>query len=256
MRVQQCSSIYKQFDDVIKQWLCKPNKSTIGGNLKTANNIITGLAYFLIGFLATAILLAAFGCGYRQSMRIGCHWDTQICDNLFGKDEYELQNQLNQNTKEINDIKKQLETMQTVLDMNIQDISLYQQQLTTLQSLVEILQVSSLNQSDTIVQLQEQINSLTERIDYQQVIVNNMQIELAQLAAEDTVLEYIYPCGKRNGYFDEILLHTKSGKYIAYFENGNKRFLTVLNDNASYTLTDGSNCTFNLQNGQILNAHR
>lgn len=199
------------------------------------------------------------GCGYRQSMRIGCHWDTQICDNLFGKDEYELQNQVDQNTKEIADIKKELETMQTMLDMSIQDISLYQQQLTTLQSLVSILQVSTINNSETILDLQQQIDSLTQRIDYQQVIVNNMQIELSNLAISgDPIVEYIYPCGKRNGYFDEILMKTKLGKYIAYMENvgASKRFLTVLLENTTYILTDGSNCTFLLQQGQILNAHR
>lgn len=228
--------------------------------MKTINNTITGLTYFLLGFVVTAALLyTCSGCGYRQSMRIGCHWDTQICDNLFGKDEYELQNQVNQNTKDITDIKKELETMQTMLDMSIQDISLYQQQLTTLQSLVAILQVSTINNEETIVDLQEQIDTLNDRIDYQQVIVNNMQIELGNLAISgDPIVEYIYPCGKRNGYFDEILMKTKLGKYITYMETvgASKRFLTILLDNTTYVLTDGSNCTFLLQQGQILNAHR
>ena len=135
--------------------------------MKTVNKLISGLTYFLLGFVITAALMySCSGCGYRQSMRIGCHWDTQICDNLFGKDEYELQNQVDQNTKEIADIKKELETMQTMLDMSIQDISLYQQQLTTLQSLVSILQVSTINNSETILDLQQQIDSLTQRIDY------------------------------------------------------------------------------------------
>lgn len=227
--------------------------------MKTINNLISGLIYFLLGFVATAALMySCAGCGYRQSMRIGCHWDTQICDNLFGKDEYELQNQVNQNSKDVANIKKELETMQTMLDMNIQDISLYQQQLTTLQSLVAILQVSTINNEETIVDLQQQIDALMQRIDYQQVIVNNMQIELAQLAAEDTVLEYIYPCGKRTGYFEEILLRTKSGKYIAYFEEtgSSKRFLTLLQPNVSYRTTDAKKCYFSINNdGQIINEH-
>lgn len=224
--------------------------------MKTVNNLLIGLTYFLIGFLATAVLLAAFGCGYRQSMRIGCHWDTQICDNLFGKDEYELQNQVDQNTKDVANIKKELETMQTVLDMSIQDISLYQQQLSTLQSLVAILQVSTINNSETIVELQQQIESLTERIDYQQVIVNNMQIELSNLAISgDPIVEYYDPCNNGPG-FDEVLMRTRSGKYIAYFESGSNRHLTILEANTIYRTTDQQKCFFTLNNaGQIVNEH-
>lgn len=225
--------------------------------MKTVNNFISGLTYFLLGFVITAALLySCSGCGYRQSMRIGCHWDTQICDNLFGKDEYELQNQVDQNTKDVANIKKQLETMQTVLDMNIQDISLYQQQLSTLQSMVALLQVSSLSQSDTIVQLQEQIINLTERIDYQQIIVNNMQIELSNLAISgDPIVEYYDPCNNGPG-FDEVLMRTRSGKYIAYFESGSNRHLTILEANTSYRTTDQQKCFFTLNNaGQIVNEH-
>lgn len=227
--------------------------------MKTINGVITGLAYFLLGFVVTAALLySCSGCGYRQSMRIGCHWDTQICDNLFGKDEYELQNQVYQNTKEINDIKKQLETMQTVLDMNIQDISLYQQQLSTLRSLVSILQVSTINSSETIVDLQQQIDALTQRIDYQQVIVNNMQIELSNLAISgDPIVEYYDPCNNGPG-FDEVLLRTRSGKYIAYMEEtgSSKRFLTILQPGTNYVTTDTQRCAFTLNSvGQIVNEH-
>lgn len=227
--------------------------------MKTVNKLISGLTYFLLGFVITAALMySCSGCGYRQSMRIGCHWDTQICDNLFGKDEYELQNQVDQNTKEIADIKKELETMQTMLDMSIQDISLYQQQLTTLQSLVSILQVSTINNSETILDLQQQIDSLTQRIDYQQVIVNNMQIELSNLAISgDPIVEYYDPCNNGPG-FDEVLMRTRSGKYIAYFEEtgSSKRFLTILQSGTSYVTTDTQKCAFTLNNaGQIVNEH-
>lgn len=227
--------------------------------MKALNNFITGLTYFLLGFVVTAALMySCSGCGYRQSMRIGCHWDTQICDNLFGKDEYELQNQVDQNTKDVANIKKELETMQTVLDMSIQDISLYQQQLTTLQSLVAILQVSTINNEDNIVELQQQIESLTERIDYQQVIVNNMQIEISNLAISgDPIVEYYDVCGNGPG-FDEILLRTRSGKYIAYMEEtgSSKRFLTILQSGTNYVSTDTQKCFFTLNNaGQIVNEH-
>lgn len=227
--------------------------------MKTINKLISGLICFLAGFVLTAALLySCSGCGYRQSMRIGCHWDTQICDNLFGKDEYELQNQVNQNSKDVASIKKELETMQTMLDMSIQDISLYQQQLTTLQSLVAILQVSTINNEENITDLQEQIDTLNDRIDYQQVIVNNMQIELGNLAISgDPIVEYYDPCNNGPG-FDEVLMRTRSGKYIAYFEEtgSSKRFLTILQPGSNYVTSDTQKCYFTLNSdGQIVNEH-
>lgn len=227
--------------------------------MKTINKLLSGLTYFLLGFVVTAALLySCSGCGYRQSMRIGCHWDTQICDNLFGKDEYELQNQVNQNSKDVASIKKELETMQTMLDMSIQDISLYQQQLTTLQSLVAILQVSTINNEENITDLQEQIDTLNDRIDYQQVIVNNMQIELGNLAISgDPIVEYYDPCNNGPG-FDEVLMRTRSGKYIAYFEEtgSSKRFLTILQPGSNYVTSDTQKCYFTLNSdGQIVNEH-
>lgn len=205
-------------------------------------------------------MISCSGCGYQRTLRNHCHLEGQICDNLFGVNQYEVDNNqdvVNANQDAANKaLAAEVVSIKQTLDNLIQDVSFIQSQLETNNVLLTLLRQDINANYDLIHALEVNTIMLENRLDYQQVIINSHQIELANLASEDTIVEYIYPCGKRTGYFDEVLLHTKSGKYIAYFENGNKRFLTVLNDNVSYMLTDGSNCTFTLQNGQITNAHR
>ena len=222
--------------------------------MKILNKLTTGLLYFLLGFLLTSILLVSCsGCGYQRTLRAHCHLEGQTCDNLFGINQYEVDNNQDAVDKAL---AAEVVSIKQTLDNMIIDLKFIQSQLETNNVLLTLLRQDINANYDLIQALEVNTIALEDRLNYQQVIINNHQIELANLASEDPIVEYIYPCGKRTGYFDEVLLHTKSGKYIAYFENGNKRFLTVLNDNVSYMLTDGSNCTFTLQNGQITNAHR
>jgi len=218
------------------------------------NKPTTGLLYFILGFAVTsAIMVSCSGCGYQRTLRAHCHLEGQACDNLFGVNQYEVDESQDAANKAL---AAEVVSIKQTLDNLIQDVRFIQSQLETNNVLLTLLRQDINSNYDLIQALELNTIALENRLDYQQVIVNNHQIELANLASEDPIVEYTYPCGKRTGYFDEVLLHTKSGKYIAYFENGNKRFLTVLNDNVSYMLTDGSNCTFTLQNGQITNAHR
>jgi hypothetical protein len=57
------------------------------------------------------------------------------------------------------------------------------------------------------------------------------------------VLETIDPCGNGTG-FDEVIIKTSSG-FIAYFEDGSKRFLAKL-DVGSYRTTDQQACRFSV----------
>jgi hypothetical protein len=63
----------------------------------------------------------------------------------------------------------------------------------------------------------------------------------------NSISKIIDPCGDSSG-FDEVLLKTGSGDLIAYFEVGNKRYLSVLGT-GSYRTTDGSNCNFEVTTG-------
>ena len=56
------------------------------------------------------------------------------------------------------------------------------------------------------------------------------------------IYEIIDPCGDSEGY-DEILLRLNDGQLMAYFENGNNRFLSLLPPGL-YITTDSQKCLF------------
>jgi hypothetical protein len=65
-------------------------------------------------------------------------------------------------------------------------------------------------------------------------------------------VQYIDPCGDGAG-FDEIILRVTTGnqvKFIAYFEQSTKRFLSELS-NGNYRTTDNQACNFTVNNGTI-----
>lgn len=80
--------------------------------------------------------------------------------------------------------------------------------------------------------------------------VNSQVIELASLQnylnSSITILSLINPCGDGPG-FDEVILKLSSGQYLAYFEHGNNRFLSVI-QNGSYETTDAQKCRFTIDN--------
>ena len=51
-----------------------------------------------------------------------------------------------------------------------------------------------------------------------QDVVNGQQAALVQLETYESIVEFIDPCGDGVGY-DEVLLRTKFGKLIVYFEH-------------------------------------
>lgn len=61
-----------------------------------------------------------------------------------------------------------------------------------------------------------------------------------------TIVTSLDPCGDNPGEFDEILLVTSDGDYVAFFEAGGKRFLTVLECGTTYQTTDKQACLFDI----------
>jgi len=193
------------------------------------------------------------GCGFQRALRTHCKiGDAQMCDELFGVNQYEVDSAQDAANKAL---AAEVASIKQTVDNLINDIKFIESQLLSNNTLINLLQ-QDINSNYTLIEaLQQNTITLTERLDYQQVIINNHQIELTQLATEDTVVEYLDPCGNGPG-FDEVLLHTRSGKYVAYFESGSNRFLTVLQLNVSYRTTDSQKCFFTINNdGQIVNEH-
>lgn len=70
-----------------------------------------------------------------------------------------------------------------------------------------------------------------------------------------TITEIIDPCGDNPNEYDEIIIKMYNGLYFAYFEDKNKRFLTILNP-GKYITTDKQKCEFEiLENGEIIYAN-
>lgn len=66
------------------------------------------------------------------------------------------------------------------------------------------------------------------------------------------ISEIVDPCGDYPGHADEVLLRTYGGEYLSYFEDGSKRFLSVLEFGKNYVTTDRQRCRFMLSTSQGL----
>lgn len=175
-----------------------------------------------------------------------------MCDELFGVNQYEIDAAQDKATE---DLAREVESIKSTLDMLIKESESYAKEITTLKAIVQLLRQDLDANSDYIISLNEDIIHMQEQIDNQQVIINNHQVELVQLSLQDGITEMYDPCGDSVG-FDEVLLKTKSGKFIAYFESGSQRYLTILQKNTNYRTTDNSRCHFTLNNdGQVVNEH-
>jgi hypothetical protein len=95
-----------------------------------------------------------------------------------------------------------------------------------------------------VQELNDQLNQL--EIELETV---NQQVKILNDAGM-TVVEVINPCGDQVGQYDEVLLKLSSGQVVAFFEQGTKRFLAIL-DNGTYRTTDQQSCVFKIKDGEI-----
>lgn len=99
------------------------------------------------------------------------------------------------------------------------------------------------------------IRSIDRDQDQLEQEIRNLQSKITVLEQSQNLVETIDPCGDHPRHFDEVILRLESGKLIAYFESGGKRFLTELVD-GHYRTTDRQRCRFEVRNGQILDNQR
>lgn len=90
-------------------------------------------------------------------------------------------------------------------------------------------------------------NSLLAMIETLQEQTTTLLANKAALELEDRVVGIFDPCPNVvSTDFTESFFQMSSGKLVAYFENGNTRFLTVLKTGTSYQTTDSRACVFSL----------
>lgn len=202
-------------------------------------------------------------CGYQRTLREHCKiGDTQTCDNLFGINQFEvddLQNtQIKANSEQILKLSSALSELAVTANISQQQYSQTQSILSMLTLMInqQGADVSAINLmiSNMNVQIQQQGQTIID----QQIQINELAQDIADLQNEqDPVIETQYPCGDASGRFDEAVLKLSSGKLLAYFESSGNRFLTELTP-GSYRSTDYSPyCYFTVNaNNEIVNARR
>lgn len=204
--------------------------------------------------ILTTIMLT--GCGMVENLQSRCESSDvkSVCELIVGSEDVEQ-------NKEIELLNRRLTDLAADFNSLSYGVNMMSSEVATLSSLNESLQF----QMDQMIvlnatgeyNLQSQIDSLstqilsnnsaitsiTTQLVLTQQDINDIVIDVAELSGYDGIKEVIDPCGDYPGGFDEVILRTTSGKLLAYFESGTKRFLSVI-PVGSYSTTDGSSCGF------------
>lgn len=218
----------------------------------------------IILLLSTALTLTS--CGVAENLRSACGSDIEMgCNAVFGykntDQDKEIENIKNKNTEQdakIAELESQINNnvnFANALQLEINNLSSHiiniSSELLNLQSQIDVntneildlqSELNSLNANQTL--LQNQINSV-------QANVTTLMIQILNVTNSTNVTSIVDPCGNGPG-FDEVLLKMSDGKYVAYFQHGNNRMLTVLQNNSSYQTTDEQICNFSLNSNGVI----
>lgn len=133
----------------------------------------------------------------------------------------------------LSELERRLNELQISFNSNVATIN-------ALSSLVSVLDAAD---------YQDQIDAINAQISALQGQTVVIQTQVTTLSVQENIVEFIDPCGDGPG-FDEVILKTSSGKFVAYFENGGDRFLTVIT-NGSYRTTDAQRCNFTVSGSTL-----
>ena len=96
-----------------------------------------------------------------------------------------------------------------------------------------------------LMDMSDQVNNLDyDQDQLSQTIALNVS-NIAALENKTTVKRIIDPCGDSTGNFDESLIELSDGKILGYFEQGSRRYITVL-PIGNYMTTDAQRCRFSI----------
>lgn len=83
------------------------------------------------------------------------------------------------------------------------------------------------------------LTEVTEVIEVTETITQYVEVPVE---IREDVIDVIDPCGAE-APFDEVLLRLADGSLVAFFQQGNNRFLANIPP-GDYVTTDGTNCRF------------
>lgn len=189
------------------------------------------------------LLLATIGlltsCGIAEGLNKNCGSDLEeFCNFTFGMKNEDQDKQIADNTFKNNDQDARLTALEQQNEQLIESMHSFS------------LEIEALELTDTTNRqyFQTLINSLTLTVNTNLVTLNNLT---TNVNSNGSVTKMIDVCGNFPSYYDEVILKTNTGKYIAYFEDGGKRFLTELS-NGNYTTTDKQACSFTINSTGLI----
>lgn len=186
--------------------------------------------------LLLVIVSLLSSCGLTEGLNRACGSDLEeLCNLTFGMDDEERDQKIADTTFKNNDQDARILALEQQNEQLIESMDSFSEQ---------IEQLGEDDESNKTY-LQGLITSLSNTVSANLVTLNNLSASL-----NGSVTKMIDVCGDKPGYFDEIVLKTNTGKYIAYFEDGGKRFLTELSYD-SYVSTDKQACNFTISSAGL-----
>lgn len=196
----------------------------------------------LVLMTLTGLLTA---CGIPKQMAKDCGGDMEMgCRTIFGTDkDDDLQAQ-------INNLNSRVSQLEVTTNANVTTMAGLQttanSQAAQIAALVAQESADHAAQQAALVALNAQLTLTLGQLLSLQTQTTNLQSSVTALQAQDSVIDYL-DCAVGSvvdgAGFDEVIMRTKSGKLVAYFENGGNRFLTILTV-GSYRTTDQQACNF------------
>lgn len=165
----------------------------------------------VLGFLVI-LLFATTGCG---ALNESCGSDIRMgCNAIFGYDSDYYKDKARQYDEET---KKELDKRLATFEMEMGDLE------------------------SSIIQLGNDLDNFEHDLDQVEINVTDALNRLSQLEGETRVVEIVKPCPNAR----EVLIKLSDNRVVAYFEQGNRRYLSFLAD-GNYRTTDGANCNFTI----------
>lgn len=192
--------------------------------------------------LLVSVGLYFTACGIPKQMARDCGGDFEMgCRTIFGEADRE-----DEFAQAISDLENKLLALENIVKTNSTLISVLESNHLSLELQVQSLSTNLTSNSVAISILQSQMGLLQTQVNNLQSQSNHTQSLVTSLAMQDSVIDYL-DCGGNGPGYDEVILRTRLGKLIAYFQSGNNRFLTNLSP-GSYMTTDGQSCSFTVNN--------
>lgn len=194
------------------------------------------------------VALSCTGCGEGQKL---IDAPSKIVKDLLRIDK---DKQVEQNRINISNLSNKLEALEAMVVLNNKLVNINADLLADYA--FDILEVKNiildLQNELSILSIEvTQLESLTvEDLTALQALLISIESSIAHLESlsHNNIVNIIDPCGDMVGHFDEIILELQDGTFLAYFEQGSHRFLSVLPDGI-YQTTDKQKCTFQIING-------